>query len=184
MRRASDPERLTLVQKRLVHANVLRKHRIQWITKSRNKKKGPRIDEHLSRLTNTTADAPPSVIPSVFPSVATSSSFKKPVPSISISRAPRQATVETPVAPSVVQTDAPTATDVGTHLDIKRFMDSNSASRVTNLTRIGNSQSYPRCPRPIGDKSLICPYCDDLLPSSYAKKEQSWKYASMITNCS
>ncbi|KAL6408087.1 hypothetical protein AUP68_08460 [Ilyonectria robusta] len=114
MDRASDYERLTSVQKQLVHANILRKHRIKFVRKSQSSKKRPETDE-IERLKE--SPRPADAVIATDPSVIGSSSTSQPTSSISISRPPKL--------------------------------------------------------QPGG--SLICPYCDDVLSSSYAKDEQSWR---------
>jgi hypothetical protein len=170
MRRSSDYERLTSVQKTLIHCNILRRHRIAFITKSRSTRKRfnietaePQVDIRKEVDTFVKGSS----------SVAKSSRSQQQPPSISISRAPQQTVRKE--APSVTHTLAPTATDVGSQLDISRLSPGYTPSKATNLTRIGAKQAYPRCPRPNQDRSLICPYCDDVLPPSYAKVEKSWK---------
>ncbi|TGJ84183.1 hypothetical protein E0Z10_g4569 [Xylaria hypoxylon] len=188
MKRVSDYGALTPVQKRLVHANVLRKHRIEFVTKSQKKGKCPSpgdigLVKDLRRLGNTRAPTTSSTAGSQKSSrVQGSASFQPLVPEVS-KAAP---------TPSVVLTAALTATEVGSRLDVKRFLSTQTPSKVTNLTRVGSTQAYPNCPKLGSDGLLICPYCDDVLPSSYAKMEKSWKahviqdlmpYSCFISEC-
>ena len=173
MHRASDYARLTLVQKRLVHADVLRKHRIEFITESRFSKKRLKTEE-IEQL-----DEPPRLADDAIattPSITGSFGAPGPSPSISISQRPPEVAPRKPAALFAVSTTAPTDTDVGSQLNIKPFLSGKAFSMATDLTKIGATQPYPRSPKLEPDGSLICPYCDDALPSSYAKDEQSWKY--------
>ncbi|CZR58258.1 uncharacterized protein PAC_08149 [Phialocephala subalpina] len=172
MLRASDYERLTPVQKGLVHADILRKHRIEFITKSRSSKKRPKTDE-LEGPNKLPSLADPNTDTTSY--VSGSSKSPKPTPTISISRPPAEVAQRKSTTASALFSTAPTATDVAPGLDIKRFLSGKASSKATNLTRIGATQPYPRSPKFKTDGALICPYCDDVLPSSYAKDEQSWR---------
>ncbi|KAI0530442.1 hypothetical protein GGR58DRAFT_518468 [Xylaria digitata] len=171
MKRVSDYGALTPVQKRLVHVNILRKHRIEFVTKSRKKGERPipgdaglANDPH--QLSQNRTPATSSITGSQKSSqVQDPTSCQSPVPDVS----------KVAPTPSVVLTVAPTATDVGSRLDVSRFMSAQTPSKVTNLTRVGSAQAYPTCPMLGIDGLLVCPYCDDVLPSSYANMEQSWK---------
>ncbi|KAI0439345.1 hypothetical protein F4803DRAFT_47381 [Xylaria telfairii] len=171
IKRVSDYGALTPVQKRLIYTNILRRHRIEFIAKSRKKgersipghtrlaKDPRRLDETRGPTTSSIAGGRNSSWVLV--------AGRKPDPVPEVSKAA--------LTPSVVLTAAPTAAEVDSHLDMKRFLFPQTASKITNLTRVGSTQAYPKCPRPGPDNLLICPYCDDVLPSSYAKMKQSWK---------
>ncbi|KAF2963129.1 hypothetical protein GQX73_g10441 [Xylaria multiplex] len=171
MKRVSDYGALTPVQKQLVHANILRKHRIEFTTRSRKRGERPvpgdiGLVDNPHQLSQTRALTSSSIAGSQNSSrVQDPTSRQSPVPGVS-KAAP---------TPSVVLTMAPTATDVGSRLDVSRFMSAQTPSKVTNLTRVGSTQAYPNCPKLGIDGLLVCPYCDDVLPSSYARMEQSWK---------
>lgn len=173
MHRASDYARLTSVQKRLVNANILRKHRIEFITESQSSKKRQKTDEIEQ------PDEPPRLADTVIattPSVTGSSKAPGPTPSIPTFRRLLEVALRKSAALPIASATAPAATDVGPQLDIKPSLPGKASPMATNLTRIGATQPYPQSPKPEADGPLICPYCDDVLPSSYAKDEQSWKY--------
>lgn len=112
--RASDYEILTSVQQRLVHANILRKHRIEFLMKSQASSERPKTDE-IEQL----------------------------------KESPR-------LAAAVIATDLP----------------------ATGSSRPYQTSGSPKIEPPMlqPDGVLICPYCDNVLPSSYGKDEQSWRY--------
>lgn len=171
MKRVSDYGALTPVQKRLVHTNILRKHRIEFVTKSRKKGQRPvRGDIGLAKDPGRLGETRPLTTPSI----AGSQNSSRLQGSASC-RPPASDVSKAAPTPSVVLTAAPTATDVGSRLDMKRFPSTQTPSKVTNLTRVGSAQAYPNCPKLGADGLLICPYCNDVLPSSYSKIEQSWK---------
>ncbi|GAW22554.1 hypothetical protein ANO14919_120940 [Xylariales sp. No.14919] len=189
MKRVSDYEVLTPVQKRLVHANILRKHRIEFVTKSR--KKGERPPSGDTGLVRDPRRLDETRAPTTSSSAAGSQNSSQ-VQGPALSRPPVPDAPKAAPTPSVVLTEAPTATDVASRLNVKHLLSAQTPSKVTNLTRVGSKQAYPKCPKLGLDGLLICPYCDDVLPSSYAKMEQSWKahviqdlmpYSCFISEC-
>lgn len=165
MDRVSDFGRLTDVQKRLVHANILRNHRIQSVTRLRGKQ-GPRAQEVQPGAE--TRGAGGAGVPR--PVSLSGSTASRQTQAASISRRRKQGIDA--VAPSVATTSAPTATDVGSGLELSRVLSGPASSKVTNVTRVGATLAYPRCPNL--DSGGVCPYCGDVLPSSYAR-EENWK---------
>ncbi|KAI1826111.1 hypothetical protein F4861DRAFT_134629 [Xylaria intraflava] len=171
VKRISDYGALTPIQKRLIHTNILRKHRIEFVTKARKKGKRPipgviGLAKDSDRLGETRAPTTSSIAMSQSSSREKSPDSRRSLgPSVS----------QSVPTPSVVHTEAATATDVGSRLDVNRFLSVQTPSKVTNLTRVGSTQAYPNCPKPDAEGLLICPYCDDVLPSSYTKMERSWK---------
>lgn len=172
IQRVSDYSRLTPIQKRLVHAVVLRRHRIDFVTASRKTRKTSiHTDTGLLRDVNQLGESRRPA----GSSVAGSRTSQQRGGSLSASQLPTTDSSKIAPAPSLVVTNAPTATDIGSHLDVKRFVSAPTPSKVTNLTRIGDTQAYPRCPKQGSNGLLICPYCDDVLPSFYAASEKAWK---------
>ncbi|KAK6519711.1 hypothetical protein TWF506_000011 [Arthrobotrys conoides] len=185
IQRASDYSRLTHVQKRLVHHNILRRNRIKFSAKTRERK--IRHDNTHTLL----QEEPVSLINDIGP-VA----HVRPHQVASISRAPSASGNIAPITParSTVFTTAVTATEVDSKLDIKRILARKSSSMATKMTRIGASQNYPRCPESAANGALICPYCDDFLPSGLprSKREDNWRahlvqdimpYSCIIDDC-
>lgn len=162
--RASDPKRLTAVQKRLIDANVLRRHRIEYITKSR------RGEEQLEQRTlpeegdvhrefrfSADAEGPRSV----------------PVARSTISQGAQVPSTTQPEK-QMVNPAARTATDIESRVDVNASPSHPVKSTVTNLTRVARGQAYPRSP-----ESKLCPYCGDMLvlppKEKRAAREQSWR---------
>lgn len=173
MTRASDCTRLNKVQKRLVHANILRRNRIEVMAQSRN------LRTHLMRSTQQPGTLVKSSDIADTPSQTAASRVvpQQPNPSLTVSRpAPQAISV---AGQSQTVTATATITEAGSGLDdrFKLILARSSVSAGTNMTRIGASQAYPRCPSRNMDGSLICPYCDDLLPAEYAEPRyrESWK---------
>ncbi|KAI0197477.1 hypothetical protein F4808DRAFT_295284 [Astrocystis sublimbata] len=167
LERVSDFEALTSIQKRLIHLNILRRHRIEFETKSREKGRRPldsARDGHGFGENHATLESPVTRSPD-FNSIQASGA-SQPSPPIVSKASP---------TPSIVSKEALTATEIGSGFDVKRFMSTQPPSKTMNLTRVGAAQSYPSRPKCGPDGLLLCPYCDDVLPSSYATNEQSWK---------
>ncbi|KAF7537784.1 hypothetical protein G7054_g3489 [Neopestalotiopsis clavispora] len=170
MKRVANYGGLTPIQKRLVHVNILRRHRIEFVTKSRKDKRPNTQDIGLikdSRRLDETQSSRASSVPRAQTSRQT-------LESISSQLAKREFPKDAHT-PSVAPGSAPTATDVDSRIDVKRFLNTPSSSNITKVTKIGTSQFYPDRPKPGANGLLICSYCDDVLPSSYEKGEQSWR---------
>lgn len=166
MTRASDYTRLNKVQKRLVHANILRRNRIEVMAQSGNLR---------TRLTRSTQQPEPLV--KSFDIAASRVVPQQPKPNLTTSRPAPQ--VNSVAGQSQTATATATITEAGSDLDdrLKLILARKSVSAGTNMTRIGASQAYPRCPSRNMDGSLICPYCNDMLPTEYAEPRyrESWK---------
>jgi len=170
MHRASDYDRLTPIQRRMVRANILRRNRIEFVTGSTRRRSTSVVGPEPA----VDAGKPTIVEPAVKPAVDTDPGPSQPTPSMSTTLQPQ---MRKESAQSVAHTTAITATDVGSKLDIQHILTRRVSSTATKMTRIGSSQAYPRCPNVGSDGSLICPYCDDVLPSDYlgSKRKDSWK---------
>jgi hypothetical protein len=166
-KQASDPSRLTVVQERLIRANVLRRNRIEYMTKSSGRTPKPSLTPEPTLIKDVPVATPPVVM------------FD------TESRGPRgfhdvrsgDSTAAALIAPSDTSTVAITATEPGSELEITPIIQKRTFSTVTKLTRIGASQTYPRCPNRTPGEPLICPYCNEQLPPdiSGSREESSWR---------
>lgn len=159
---ALDYEKLTEVQQRLIHVNILRRNRIEYTTKSRAS----------GRKTGAAEDA---VTPQTFREPR-EKGFQRSEASATIavkssSFLPRNVVSRTAAPPTI----AHTSTEIGSRLNIQRHLSA-TPSKITELSRIGASQPYPQSPKLKPGGALVCPYCEDLLPRSYAKHESSWRW--------
>ncbi|KAF3129499.1 hypothetical protein TWF594_010964 [Orbilia oligospora] len=170
VQRVFDSSRLTKAQKRLIHLNILRKHRIEFVKRSRGSKSHQKADTQQ-------AESGPIMMgkSTEEPAVDSKPCSYQPIRSITTSRPLNQTPRK--LAPSGVFTAAVTATEIGSKFDIKGILTKKSTSAVTKMTKIGASQSYPHCPDPQLDGSLRCPYCDDFLPSDFSdpKRQDNWR---------
>ncbi|KAK4167717.1 hypothetical protein QBC43DRAFT_311328 [Cladorrhinum sp. PSN259] len=184
IRRAFIFDRLNKVQQRLVRANILRRNRIQVLSKTRYRPKlstqnqpNPVLkrDAALGLVINDT-EADPEPIP------RPTSSDPDAQPQAGLSR----------TATSTAGQRTVTATEPGSHVEtrveslIKR---TRTPSNITGVTRIGSTQAFPRCPAPGMDGAVMCPYCGDPLelesddgqvsgkgPKRNGRVEHKWKY--------
>lgn len=172
MERASDYNRLTVIQKRLVRANILRKHRIDFTTQSR------RDQLSKSRLQWSEAEyagvSPPQAVTENIASSTTSIPRPGHEPDVSLSNSRPEIRNKDEPAPSAALMTVHTATDIDSSFDTNRVLASKAHSITTKLTRIGASQAYPPCPK-VDKGMLVCPYCNDVLPPSFFENQQSWK---------
>jgi hypothetical protein len=155
----TDSSRLTAIQNRLIHTNIVRRNRIKFATRSMQRSEKAKPQQQQLKFISL-PDIPVE-LPSQSPSKAVSN---KPVTS---SQAPST------VATSVVQT----ATDIGSQFKWEQATGpkTQSPSVMTKVTRTGAAQDYPACPKPVLDDMLQCPYCADILPTSYSKQVSRWK---------
>ncbi|KAF3930997.1 hypothetical protein ABW20_dc0100926 [Dactylellina cionopaga] len=169
MHRALDYDRLTQVQKRMIHVNILRRGRIEFVTRFRTP-----ITHHKAA-----SQQPPKLVARATASELLDTNPKPGPPQPTPSRITYTSSHLAPGGSrrSEAFTTAVTATEVDSKLDIKGILSKKTQSVATKMTRIGASQAYPRCPGPRPDGSLICPYCDDLLPSDFSgsKREDRWR---------
>lgn len=171
MKRVYDDSKFSPVKLKLIRANILRRHRIEYFTKARASRTRAPV-EAPNEVQVQRQDKTPAAVDSAPPTSIVSSKVKE---SQSVA----------PVAPQVhevpvertrsIYTAAVTATDVGPNFDTTDLSANKTPSRITRITKIGESQTYPRCPKPLTNGTLICPYCNDKLPASYANNEQTWK---------
>lgn len=162
MGRASDPKRMTAVQRRLIDANVLRRHRIEYITKSRREHREQRSlpgEGDLREDSRVPADAEsPRPVPAARSIMSTG---------LQISSIPQP-------EKQMMQPAARTATDIESRVHVGGSPSHPVKSTVTNLTRVAAVQAYPRSP-----ESKLCPYCGDVLvlppKEKRAAREQSWR---------
>jgi hypothetical protein len=170
IQRASDFDHLTPIQKRLIRANILRRNRLDFEKRSR----APRSygETVLRRLE---LGGGPGNEPAAGPRIIDSGPERQPAtPSVVVTPPPKTSTIQA-VRPGT-STDAATATDVSSKLDVKDI-EMRASSGMTRMTRIASSQAYPSSPRLGPGKSLVCPYCSDLLPSEYSepRHKDSWR---------
>jgi hypothetical protein len=170
MKRVYDGSKFSPVQLKLIRANILRRHRIEYFTKARAPRAHAPVEaskevqvQKLDKTPVAVDNAPTSVV---------SSKVKESQPVTPIAPQVHEAPVERTRS---IYTTAVTATDVGPNFDTKDLSANNTPSRITRMTKIGGSQAYPGCPKPQPNGTLICPYCNDKLPDSYTKNEESWK---------
>jgi hypothetical protein len=81
-------------------------------------------------------------------------------------------------APPTASAHVKTVTAIDPQPESKDMWDGKGSPRTTKTTSIVAPGIYPRCPKPEANEPLICPYCNEKLPSSYAEDELSWKYVT------
>ncbi|KAI9662762.1 MAG: hypothetical protein M1829_006157 [Trizodia sp. TS-e1964] len=191
MQRASEFDRLAPIQRRMVYANILRRNRVEFVTRSRPKIRpkshsNPALQEQDLVIGAGNLTAPELSV------VHNSPGLYQSAPSITVLSSSQPVKKES--TRSEICTIVTTATEASSKLDIKHILARKTSSGATNMTRIGASQAYPRCPNLGSDGSLVCPYCDDILPSEFSgsRRKDSWKahvvqdiipYSCIIDDC-
>lgn len=168
---SSDYEKLSKVQKRLVHANIVRRNRIKQLTKpspsagiSQRQTEDRRdpitsVNEALLATTLPTQNVQQQAAVPLDPNpVPQSQSEAKPTHSRATDQAISRAT-STPGS--------------GLTTNIQAILSKMTRSVATKATHIGASVEYPRCPHGKTDEDFECPYCNSILPSQYREKA-SW----------
>lgn len=162
-----DPDRLTTVQKRLIHANVIRRNRIIYATRY--------MQEAAKQLRK--HDQQPDIVPQALvrntgAAVVHSSHMAKQKPG------PGSSTMQPPLSTTTPSLSR-TATDIDSQFDLsKNLAKKRTPSVLTKVTRTGDSLDYPNCPKPRSgeDELLQCPYCANLLPVEYLRSHSRWRY--------
>jgi len=161
-----SPELLSAVQGRLIHANVVRRNRIIFATRSMGS------IEMLDAEKIQQQELPERdklLLPDVKPAIPIA---LKPTQTISDESI---AALQAPSinAPSTIQS----ATDIGSQFNLQAAASGRKTSSVvTRLTRIGATQDCPSCPSPILGGVLRCPYCAVVLPAEYSSNSSRWRY--------
>ncbi|KAF3000402.1 hypothetical protein E8E14_001436 [Neopestalotiopsis sp. 37M] len=151
----TNPDILTPVQKRLIHGNVVRRNRIMEATKNMRSVK-PQVKSVLKDPTHVRN----FVVPEINAQAPT------PVPQSKTAQSNMGGTVKSS-AQSRVESIARSATEIGSQLGLQLAPPKAAPSVVTKVTKIGSNQDYPKCPNPISDNFIQCPYCADVLPKEY-----------------
>lgn len=167
-------EPLSHIQQRLIHANVIRRNRIEFTMKSK-----PSVRAlPLERLADKSPDVPTS------PTAATKEVANAVTKSSKTDLKNGSNGQKTPIvqAAAMAQTATQTATEVASSFNLDTAMAKRRASSIlTRATHIGKNQNYPRCP--VYDKGMIikCPYCAEPLPKECAVDSSMWRYVKYHT---
>ncbi|KAK6332695.1 hypothetical protein TWF730_004354 [Orbilia blumenaviensis] len=187
MRRALGYDRLTQVQKRIIRLNILGKNRIQFVARSQNTK--ARLEAASQRSEST-----PLIKDLEHPNIGSNNEHMVHQPELSsIAPTPSRIAAEGSTRSDALNTGI-TATEVDSRLNIEVASTEETVSGTTEVMKIALSQSHPCCPSLNPDGSLVCPYCDDLLPPNFAKSEneKDWRthvaqdiipYSCIIDDC-
>jgi hypothetical protein len=155
---------LTAVQKRLIYANIVRRNRIEFATRSMKPVAKPATQQVQQQPINIAKIPAPKAEPTTC------------LPSGPVEPA------EPPQALSIVaQSTTQTATEIDPQFNWQAAEPKKTTPSVmTRVTQIGTTQDYPSCPDPISDELLQCPYCADSLPVDYSKHQSRWRYEIQI----
>ncbi|KAK3361563.1 hypothetical protein B0T24DRAFT_641866 [Lasiosphaeria ovina] len=174
---------LNTVQRRLVRLNLLRHHRIKHATRFK-KKADPVIMGSAPNIPK---------IPALVPTAVTSSrKGKRHTPAPQLARPPSVQASKSAQTTSTNPTAAQlSATELGSRFQLPSDPERKYPSSMTNVSRIGSKQDYPKCP---GTKGLFhCPYCSQALyAEDFVGNIHRWKshvaqdispYACVFEHC-
>jgi hypothetical protein len=155
--------RLGPIQRRLVEANIIRRHRIMCSRKDSRQAPSP------------SAQANPPSRPTAATARPSMSSARPPEEGIRSAETTRPESSPAVPIPRIIEEAATvqTATAVGSDLNTAAMRSGRASSVVSKLTRTGQNQDYPR--PSILDKSPLCPYCGFVLDLEYVKNEKKWQ---------
>ncbi|KAK7916875.1 guanyl-nucleotide exchange factor [Apiospora marii] len=170
----TDEQRLSPVQKRLIHANLVRRNRFDIYFRTCRQKTGSNED---TSVPGTVPD--PTKHTAVTPKPNATNS-EDPIPDQARRHDPGVQMQPTPsqAAKSVDRTmlSSQPATDIGSIVMPRRPTTQGARTVSTKFSRGALKQDYPKCPCPEG-KSFWCPFCAQPLDASYSnrKKDKRWR---------
>jgi hypothetical protein len=162
---------LSEVQERLIHANIMRRNRIEQLTKPStmerlNQGQADRRQEPIPGPKEASIDAP-------LPSEKVKQQVTMPQEPNPISQS--RSDVKPPRSVATHSTTRRTVSSPGSGLtaNVRAIVSKKTRSVATKVTNIGASVEYPRCPRGKAGEFFKCPYCNSHLPPQY-REEASW----------
>ncbi|KAK7946098.1 uncharacterized protein PG986_010419 [Apiospora aurea] len=170
----TDEQRLSPVQKRLLHANLVRRNRFDVYFRTFCQKieggKGKGVAEATSEATKHAA-APPKPASTTKPDPA-ADRFRHHDSTPYVHSAPSQSA--NPVERTVLSSQP--ATGIGSFVMPKRPPTQGTRSVSTKFSRGAMKQDYPKCPSSEGS-TVWCPFCAQPLDASYSdrKKDKRWR---------
>ncbi|KAF2176113.1 hypothetical protein K469DRAFT_700434 [Zopfia rhizophila CBS 207.26] len=169
--RSPDYENLSEVQKRLIHANIVRRNRIEQLTKpSPSARISQRqMEERREPITGVNDTIPTSPLPNQ--NVRQQATI--PLEPNPASQAPPEVTPTRSVVTDQTTTRTASIPDSGLTTNIQAIVLKKTRSVATKATRIGASVEYPRCPHGKAGEGFRCPYCNSILPPPY-RERASW----------
>ena len=158
---------LNSVQKRIIHANLLRRHRIQRATEdlrsTASSSKTWTSPEMQSTVNSLQADDHANQDNSIKQSMFIASDEIN-------ARAKMH-----PIAKRVL-------TESGSPFQVEPTIVQSSSTLVTRATQAGQDQNYPRWPESSSnDSNRYCPYCAEPLSTECAVSDDRWRF--VITRC-
>lgn len=153
----TDPSRISVIQQRLLDANVKRRNRFEVARKNAK----PLIEEPRRE----------PVAPEI--SLNVLKTEKLPVETSTVVAQPTAPIEEVKVRTLTVTKTVESATELGSQIQLP---DSKliTPSKITAVSRRGAKMKYPKKPQIDGDRqTFVCPYCYQVLPIIYAK--EGWR---------
>ncbi|KAK7973459.1 hypothetical protein PG988_007593 [Apiospora saccharicola] len=171
----TDEQRLSPVQKRLIHANLVRRNRFTiYLLAYRKKTEG----DKRKRAAETVLDTTEQVVVTPTP-IATKVPDPTPGWALHHDTAPHPQPAPSQMAKSVDRTvlSSQTATQIGSFVMPRRPPTQGARTVSTKYSRGALKQDYPKCPCDEGS-AFWCPYCSQPLDASYSdrKKDKRWRY--------
>ncbi|KAK1704937.1 hypothetical protein BDP67DRAFT_532235 [Colletotrichum lupini] len=160
------------MQQRLVQANILRRHRMQYANRN-NTRTAPAsaVKKPQEALGMDKQELDKETVYQSHTVVSTSKKLSiEPDNALTLG-----SELVDRVKSAKTESAGPTATKLGSDFDVQKVVTRKAVSTTTRATHTGINQEYPRCPKVAAGQMFSCPYCADLLSSDYAKTEPKWK---------
>ena len=169
---------LSIVQQRLIHANMIRRHRIQVATENSSARRRA-VKQQLREAEQqalTVEEAPEPTAPRADEALEkTVKDTKNLKQYINVSTASPH--VENKVGSEKESTAQRTATEFPFDYEVDLAPSRRSATIITKATQTGRNQDYPRWPKKLdSDGDILCPYCDEPLAADYVRNDARWRF--------
>lgn len=167
---------LSKVQERLIRANLLRRHRIQYARSAleAKRKDAQRLLEEAKNRTPAQSEviepAPPQphVVAAVIEPERLERKDQGPVESHPIKNPPGSENQQT-------------ATDIPSKFKVPLANSRKSGTIITKGTQTGRGQNYPRWHKDLGAYgNVLCPYCAEPLSRDYINNDVRWRFVRHI----
>jgi hypothetical protein len=165
---------LSKVQERLIYANLLRRHRIQYARaalEGAKQKDAERMLEEARKRVATQKQAIEPTHAAVIESERLEPKDQGPVESHPIKKPP-------------VSENQQTATDIPSKFKVPLANSRKSATIITKATQTGREQNYPRWHKDLrASGTVLCPYCAEPLSRDYINNDVRWRFVRYIDIC-
>jgi len=170
----SQQRTLTKVQERLIRANLLRRHRIQYARSALEAKR-----KDLKRLPEEAGDRVPAQNQSIDPALPQPHVVDVVIEPERLERKDQGPVEKHPIENPPRSENQQTATDISSKFKVPLANSRKSGTIITKATQTGREQNYPRWYKDPGAYgNVLCPYCAEPLSRDYINNDVRWRFVS------